>query len=88
MLTIREKLEQNCYLHVFYWYIPYVDYYREQLRQYRLSLHHQLNTTSTTQDKLAEQKEWLKRFGQDLNLGSSFIHPPQSEHGSVYPSDS
>lgn len=56
---------------------------REQLRQYRLSLHHQLNTTSTTQDKLAEQKEWLKRFGQDLNLGSSFIHPPQSEHGSV-----
>lgn len=56
---------------------------REQLRQYRLSLHQQLNTTSTTQDKLAEQKEWLRRFGQDLNLGSSFIHPPQSEQGSV-----
>ncbi|XP_062607085.1 trichohyalin-like isoform X3 [Saccostrea cucullata] len=56
---------------------------REQLRQYRISLHQQLPPSSTTQDKLAEQKEWLRKFGQDLNLGSSFIHPPQSDQGSI-----
>nr|XP_022323611.1 centrosomal protein of 164 kDa-like isoform X4 [Crassostrea virginica] len=57
---------------------------REQLRQYRASLHQQFPTpSSTTQDKLAEQKEWLRRFGQDLNLGASFTQPPRSDQGSV-----
>ncbi|XP_056013456.1 LOW QUALITY PROTEIN: trichohyalin-like [Ostrea edulis] len=56
---------------------------REQLRQYRISLHQQLPSSSTTQDKLSEQKEWLRKFGQDLNLGSSFINPPRSDQGSI-----
>ncbi|CAC5404026.1 CEP164 [Mytilus coruscus] len=56
---------------------------REQLRQFRLSLHdHFPSNTSSTQDRLAEQRQWLKKFGQDISFGGS-IRGPGSETGSV-----
>lgn len=60
--------------------------YREQLRQFRLSLHdHFPSNASSTQDRLTEQRQWLKKFGQDISFGGS-IRGPGSETGSVYPS--
>ncbi|XP_071175203.1 centrosomal protein of 164 kDa-like isoform X3 [Mytilus edulis] len=56
---------------------------REQLRQFRLSLHdHFPSNASSTQDRLTEQRQWLKKFGQDISFGGS-IRGPGSETGSV-----
>ncbi|KAK3096852.1 hypothetical protein FSP39_003949 [Pinctada imbricata] len=53
---------------------------REQLRQYRQSLHEQLPSSTmpvtSTQERLAEQKEWLRKFGQDLNLSATSLPRP------------
>ena len=61
-------------------------FYREQLRQFRLSLHDHFPTNSgSTQDKLNEQRQWLKKFGQDISFSGS-VRGPGSDAGSVYPS--
>lgn len=66
--------------------VNYFLLYREQLRQFRLSLHdHFPSNASSTQDRLTEQRQWLKKFGQDISFGGS-IRGPGSETGSVYPS--
>lgn len=59
---------------------------RDQLRQYRMSLHEQFPVSNgSTHDKLAEQRQWLKKFGQDISFSGS-VKGPGSDAGSVYPS--
>jgi len=51
-----------------------------------LSLHDNFPSNSgSTQDKLAEQRQWLKKFGQDISFGGS-MRGPGSDTGSMYPS--
>lgn len=38
----------------------------------------------TTDQRLAEQKDWLKKFQQDLSFGPTFAKAPGSDT-SVYP---
>ncbi|XP_048258374.1 centrosomal protein of 164 kDa-like isoform X2 [Haliotis rufescens] len=57
---------------------------REQLRQYRLSLleTHQQPGVSTS-DRLAEHKQWLHRFQQDISFGASIVRQSGSDAGSI-----
>ncbi|KAK3609355.1 hypothetical protein CHS0354_036595 [Potamilus streckersoni] len=62
---------------------------REQLRQYRFSLQEQIgqpylgHDKQSTNERLAEHKEWLKKFQQDISFGTSFVRASASDAGSV-----
>ncbi|KAL5020243.1 hypothetical protein ScPMuIL_003135 [Solemya velum] len=42
---------------------------REQLRQFRLSLQNHVTTSGSTQERLEEQKDWLRRHQHETSLG-------------------
>ncbi|KAL3885264.1 hypothetical protein ACJMK2_025352 [Sinanodonta woodiana] len=62
---------------------------REQLRQYRFSLQEQIGQSysghdkQSTNERLVEHKEWLKKFQQDISFGASFVRASASDAGSV-----
>ena len=39
----------------------------------------------STDERLAEQKEWLRKFQQDLSFGASLVKEHGSDAGSMYP---
>ena len=39
----------------------------------------------STTERLAEQKDWLKKFSADLSFGATYPKAPGSDPGSVYP---
>ena len=39
----------------------------------------------STDERLHEQKEWLRKFQQDLSFGASLVKAPGSDAGSMYP---
>ena len=41
----------------------------------------------STDERLAEQKEWLRKFQQDLSFGASLVKEHGSDAGSMYPFD-
>ena len=39
----------------------------------------------STDERLQEQREWLRKFQQDLSFGPSLAKAPGSDAGSMYP---